>query len=193
MARGKESIFRTIGASNHTAQEREINDYYATDPNAIDYLLMEEEFSNNIWEPACGVGNMSKRLKEYGYNVLSTDLIMRDNYADKLIDFLQEDVKEYDGDIITNPPYSLACEFIEKSLSIIKPNHKVAMFLKLTALEGQSRYNRIYKNNPPRTIYVFIRRIECAKNNVFQGTSAVCYAWFVWQKGFKGLPTIKWI
>lgn len=55
MARAyKDSIFRTIGASNHTASEREINDYYATDPKAIDYLLMEEEFSCNIWEPACG-------------------------------------------------------------------------------------------------------------------------------------------
>lgn len=139
-------------------------------------------------------GNMSKRLKEYGYNVLSTDLIMRDNYADKLMNFLsQEEIKEFDGDIITNPPYSLACEFMEKSLEIIKPNRKVAMFLKLTALEGQSRYNRIYKDNPPKTIYVFIRRIECAKNNIFQRTSAVCYAWFVWQKGFKGLPTVKWI
>lgn len=33
------SIFTTLGASNHTDKERETNDYYATDPIAIDALL----------------------------------------------------------------------------------------------------------------------------------------------------------
>lgn len=33
------SIFTTLGASNHTEKEREINDYYATDPIAVDALL----------------------------------------------------------------------------------------------------------------------------------------------------------
>lgn len=189
----KNSIFKIIGASNHTTSEREINDYYATDPKAIDYLLMEETFSTHIWEPACGGGNMSDRLKDYGYDVYSTDIIMRNNYADKIVDFINDNLEVFDGDIITNPPYSFACEFIQKSLALIKPNHKVAMFLKLTALEGQRRYNTIYKITPPKTIYVFINRIQCAKDNIFKGTSAVCYAWFVWEKGFTGSPTIKWI
>lgn len=136
---------------------------------------------------------MSNRLKEYGYNVYSTDLIMRDNYADDLVDFINDELEEFDGDIITNPPYSFVCEFVLKSLALIKPNHKVAMFLKLTALEGQRRYKEIYKDNPPKTIYVFINRIACAKDNNFKGSSAVCYAWFVWEKGFKGHPTLKWI
>lgn len=33
------SIFATLGASNHTDKEREMDDYYATDPYAIDVLL----------------------------------------------------------------------------------------------------------------------------------------------------------
>lgn len=36
----KNSIFKTLGASNHTTKERENNDYYATDPIAIDSLIM---------------------------------------------------------------------------------------------------------------------------------------------------------
>ena len=31
--------FRCVGASNHTDTERAKDDYYATDPRAIDYLL----------------------------------------------------------------------------------------------------------------------------------------------------------
>ena len=31
----KNSIFKTLGASNHTEKERQNEDYYATDPEAI--------------------------------------------------------------------------------------------------------------------------------------------------------------
>ena len=42
-------------------------------------------------------------------------------------------------DIITNPPYKYAKEFVEKSLELIREGGKVAMLLKLTFLEGQKR------------------------------------------------------
>ena len=50
----KNSIFKTLGASNHTYAQRELNDYYATEPKAVELLLQQESFSNNIWEPAIG-------------------------------------------------------------------------------------------------------------------------------------------
>ena len=67
------------------------------------------------------------------------------------------------------------------------------MFLKLQTLEGQDRYRKIYKNNPPKTIYVYSKRKQCTKNGIFKGTSAVCYCWFIWEKGYVGEPTIRWI
>lgn len=33
------SIWKTLGASNHTAKERQSDDFYATSPDAIDKLL----------------------------------------------------------------------------------------------------------------------------------------------------------
>lgn len=70
--------FRLVGASNHTDKEREINDYYATPPEAIDYLLSGgADLAQDLWECACGGGHLSKRLSEFGYNVKSTDLIYR--------------------------------------------------------------------------------------------------------------------
>ena len=39
------SIYKTLGASNHTNKEREINDYYATEPKALELLLELESFS----------------------------------------------------------------------------------------------------------------------------------------------------
>ena len=137
------SIFKCLGASNHTEDEREINDYYATDPSAIDDLLKVERFNSNIWECACGEGHLSKRLEDYGYNVLSSDLIDRGYENALVMDFLEQDNK-FDGDIITNPPYKYCSEFILKALELINDGNKVSMFLKLTTLEGQKRYEEIF-------------------------------------------------
>ena len=67
----RNSIFKTIGASNRTDKEREVNDYYATDPIAIDKLFAVEKFSGYIWECACGGGHLSERMKKYGKIVVS--------------------------------------------------------------------------------------------------------------------------
>lgn len=189
----KDSAFKMLGASNHCKEDREENDYYATDPKAIDLLLKYETFNHHIWECACGEGHLSERLQEYGYSVLSTDLIDRKyKHLNCCLDFLDHDFK-YCGDIITNPPYKYCSEFILKALDCIENGHKVAMFLKLQTLEGQDRYKKIYSKYPPKTIYVFVKRVQCAKNGEFKGSSAVCYAWFVWEKGYTGDTILKWI
>ena len=74
----KNSIFKTLGASNHTDKERQNEDYYATDPIAIDVLLKDGNvtFDKPIWECSCGEGHLSERLKSFGYEVRSTDLLI---------------------------------------------------------------------------------------------------------------------
>ena len=84
-----DKVFKSLGASNHTENEREKNDYYATDPVAIDELLKKETLNYNVWECACGGLHLSNRLKELGYNVRTSDLVKRvedDNI--ELLDFL---------------------------------------------------------------------------------------------------------
>lgn len=191
----KNSIYKTLGASNHSEKERQINDYYATEPKAIDLLLAEEKFNKNIWEVACGEGHLSERLIAHGYNVKSTDLIDR-GYGVGGVDFLNQ-VEKFDGDIITNPPYKYATSFIYKALEIIPEGNKVAMFLKIQFLEGKAR-KKLFTKHPPKVIYVSSSRLLCAKNGDFDrmrkaGGSAIAYAWFVWEKGFNGDPIIKWI
>lgn len=187
------SIYKTLGASNHVEEERQQHDYYATEPKAMSLLLEQEKFAINIWECACGEGHLSKELEKYGHSVWSTDLIDR-GYGEGDIDFLkQTDI--FEGDIITNPPYKFASDFLIKALELIPTGNKVAMFLKLQFLEGKAR-REIFNKYPPKIVYVSSSRIMCAKNGDFEGikgSSAVAYAWFVWEKGFKGDPSIKWI
>lgn len=103
----------------------------------------------------------------------------------------------FDGDIITNPPYKYATEFVRKALERVKEGHKVAMFLKVLFLEGKSR-RELFKQYPPCRIYVCSGRIDCAKNGDFKalkenGGGALAYAWFIWRKGYKGETIVKWI
>ena len=193
------SIYVTLGASNHTERERADLDYYATEPKAVEILLQQEDFSQFIWEPACGEDHISEVLLQNGFDVLSTDIVNRGYKGQRTeIDFLKanlfSDLSENCMDIITNPPYSQAKEFIQKALDISTPGTKIAMFLKLTFLEGQAR-RKLFEENPPKIVYVFSKRVKCAKNGKFENisSSAVAYAWFIWVKGFKGEPVIRWI
>lgn len=186
----KKSTFTTLGASSHSEREREKNDYYATEPRVIRELFEVEKFSSLVWECACGEGHLSEAMKKEGKEVISTDLVSR-GYGSCGVDFLRQS-NGYECDIITNPPYRFAQEFVEKAIQLT--SNKVAMFLKLTFLEGQRR-KKLFEQYPPRIVYVYSSRRKCALNGEFNavGSSASCYAWFVWEKEFKGEPIIRWI
>lgn len=71
------SVYKIIGASNHSNENRADDDYYATDPKAVEELLKREKFSHYVWEPACGGGHISKVLEAHGYDVLSSDIVVK--------------------------------------------------------------------------------------------------------------------
>lgn len=175
--------------------EREENDFYATCPSAIITVLdkfKEIGISKNIWECACGKGHISEVLKENGYNVYSTDLIDR-GYADKQEDFLTTQ-NHFDGDIVTNPPFKLAKEFVEKAFTLIDDGSKVALFLKVQFLESKER-KKLFMEYPLKHLIVYSQRQLCAKNAEFEKYTSTtqCYCWFVFEKGYGGKPTIDWV
>jgi len=54
----------------------------------------------------------------------------------------------------------------------------------------------MFAKYPPHTVYVSSSRLQVARNGeaeMFKKSSAAAYAWYVWEKGFKGDPIIKWI
>lgn len=187
------SAFTCNGASSHSETDREVNDFYATEPKALELLLDMEQFDPFVWECACGQGHLSEVLRERGYIVKSTDLVDR-GYGQGDIDFLQCTDK-HNGDIITNPPYKYAQQFVEHALDIIPEGKRVAMFLKLTFLESKAR-RALFEKSPPQYIYVSSNRLRCSLGGDFEASkkdgSAVAYAWFIWQKGFTGEPRVRW-
>lgn len=185
------TTFTTLGASNHSDYERAENDFYATSPKAIDELFKVIDKPTEVWECACGAGHLSKRMRELVVKVYSSDLIDR-GYGTPGIDFLAM-CNLVAPVIVTNPPYRYAKEFVLHALEL--GAEQVCMFLKLTFLEGVGR-QELFQKYPPRTVAVFTRRIQVARNGdpeMFKKSSAACYAWFIWEKGYTGKPEIVWI
>lgn len=184
----------TLGASNLSDEERSKLDYYGSDPRTTNALLDVESFDEWVWEPCAGHHLIADEVAKRGHKVHMTDIAEYEGYEHAKLDFLTVDPNEtFRGDIITNPPYFQATEFVLKALSMIDNGHKVAMLLRLQFLEGMKRYEALLKDNPPKTVYVFTNRQVCDKNDDFTKGSAVAYAWFVWQKGWHGDPTLKWL
>lgn len=179
---------------------REQDDFYATDPKALQMLLkaapdifyIYREMGWKIWEPACGNGNLSKCLQENGFVVLSTDLKDR-GYGKCGVDFLKANTQC--KMIITNPPYKLATEFIEHAMEILPKDGYYIALMNLNCLAGISRYKRIFSNGTLKEVYIFCKRIGCWKNGERNDSKAhiVNYAWFVFKKGYNDIPEIKWL
>lgn len=188
---GGDSVCVMIGATNHSKTgKRAEHDFYATPPIAVEKLLELENLSHKVLEPCCGTGHISKVLEAAGHEVDSRDLVDR-GYGKSGCDFFAASNDYWDGDIVTNPPYNLGLEFVKKALSIIPDGRKVCVFMKLQFAEGQSR-REFFRKNPPLRVWVSSSRLECGKNGKFTGASAVCYCWWVWQKGYKGETVMKW-
>lgn len=80
-------------------------------------------------------------------------------------------------------------------MEIIEEGHKVCMFLKIQFLEGIKR-RQLFEKWPPKVIYVSSSRMRCAMNGDFEKyakSNAICYAWYVWEKGYTGETVLRWM
>lgn len=188
MPKQSANIYSTLGASNHSLAERHPEDLYCTHPDAVRELLKLEAFHGQIWEPCDGLGHISDVLTENGYNVRRSDLYTRGRDIEQL-DFLAQN-ETWQGDIITNPPYSHATEFVRKALATVADGCKVAMWLRILYLESMER-KRLFAEFPPCRVWISSRRIPCGKNGNF-GASAQGYAWYIFEKNHKGETILNW-
>lgn len=184
------------------------NDYYATPFNATEALLNalnesgETLNSDTILEPSAGEGHIVKVLKDfYPYNeIVANDIAYRSSRlgidVNGGIDFLNYEPHRKFDTIITNPPFALAQEFIEKALEL--SNHYVIMFAKIQLLEGDKR-RKMFDNSPLKYVYVFSKRVNPLRNgeatdeNGKPWASTMCFAWFVWEKDYEGEPIVRWL
>ena len=213
----KHSVFTCLGASNHTESIRETNDFYATAPEGGEWLLQLEPQIDNVWMPFVGQGHLAEPYRKADKLKAVSDLIDRGYYPEGIMKSYGKDFmtmnKVWNGDIVDNPPYKDVTKYVKHCLDLINDGHWLALFMKITFLEGKER-KEFFKKFPPVRVWVSSSRILCAKNGEFEYpktdkdgnvksdkngnpimtkmSSASCYCWFVWQKGHKGDTVLKW-
>ena len=217
---------------DNTTKGRQDVDFYATPPKALEMLLDHSStwlqsmldscqrgyngniqliknkkfrtFLNQIWECACGTGNLYKVLEERDFWVVGTDIT--DHGCDIIKhkgmlhkDFLQQTSTfcwDYNISVIlTNPPFRYATEFIKHALDILPENGLYIAFMNITYLAGKQRYLDVYRYGRLREVYVFSKRMDVWRNGVPGQTKVgmMDFAWFVFQKGYVGECSLYWL
>ena len=178
------------------------DDYYATNPEAVKMLLTKYTFdAHTILEPCVGGGHIANAINDFyttKREITGMDLVDRGYPGTIVADFLNKTDKKYEG-IITNPPYSLAKEFVEKGMELLEDDGQMAMFLKIQFLEGAKR-KELFDKYPPKYIYVFRNRMATWNSGLEKDpktgkrwATTMCHAWFVWEKGSTSEPVVRWL
>lgn len=182
----------TSARTRLTNGKRHPQDYYKTPPVTTRAMLKVETFPGPIWEPAAGDGAISVVLEDAGYDVISTDLIDR-GYCGGDCDFLKQRTL-LAPNVVTNPPFSLADQFVIHALEL--GARKVVVLQRLAWLEGMARHERLYSKYPPLRVWAFRGRHTLWRGddpNPQNKGGVMALAWFTWIAGFDGSPSLGWL
>jgi hypothetical protein len=139
-------------------------DFYATPPWCYENLEIDWSLFDKAHEPCSGDGRIQFFLEE--------DCGLTCSYSEILEgkDFFEwTDSTDL---ILTNPPFSLAKEFIDHSL---KYCNTCIMLLRINYLGSIGRHDW-WKENTPTALHVLSKRPSFTG----KGTDATDYAWYVW-------------
>ena len=129
-------------------------------------------------EPAANRGHMVRPLQEYFHRVESSDV---HDYGEgfPIEDYLFGPVPELVHWTITNPPFRLAGQFIDRAAE--SSEFGFAMLTRSAFLEGIGRHQRLFGRMPPTHVLQFTERVVMHKGRLTSnGSSATAYSWLVW-------------
>ena len=203
-------VFKLMGS--HSATERAKDDFYMSSDDiahalwkCIGYGMKNNSRTYPIFidalfvDSSVGTGTLLHDIEEQYEDTLGYDIVDR-GYPDVIVqDWLT--VKEIPNPrnkpkiIVQNPPFKLALEFVQHGLELLNKGELLFSLHRLLFLEGGERFGKLYGNKQkPKYVFVFAKRVSCIAPDVpGKGQNAMCYAWFMWQKGFRGNTQIKWI
>ncbi|WP_394688369.1 hypothetical protein [Hoeflea sp.] len=178
---------------------RDKDDWYVEPEEVSLALFQHEEFVGPVWDPACGMGRIVEQAKNCGLKSIGSDIVPKNSYEARVHNFLEDDFDVFDFDnVVTNPPFSKAEEFVKKAISIVPDGGKVAAILPIVWLSGFSTKRDWLPVSPLRRVYPISPRPSMppgaailAGEKPGNGTKDFC--WLVWEKGYKGKPEIEFL
>lgn len=145
----------------------------------------------DVREPAANRGHMAKPLSEYFQSVEASDV--HDYGADyPQVDYLFGSSPRLTDFTITNPPFKLAEQFVERAIGSSREG--CAMLVRSAFLEGIGRYDRLFRLRPPTHVLQFTERVVIHKAALsVKGSTATAYCWLVWFRNEPPNTFLGWI
>jgi hypothetical protein len=179
---------------NAHAWEREEDDWYQEPRWCSERLFEEEPFEEDVWDPACGGGNIARSAFAFGHRTLASDLVDR-GYPlmwRRRFDFLNEPVEGVVDNIVTNPPFKIAKPFALKALSLVR--FKVAIIFPVARLNAAHWAMAA----PLRRVWLLTPRPSMPPGQVIEGGEKpgggkVDFCWLVFERGYQGAPALRWL
>ena len=208
-------VFKLMGS--HSATERAKDDFYQSSSeiaNALFECVNAGIKGNKVYaaglgntviiDSSAGTGVLLEPLYkscwyQIGYDIADRGyehVIIRD-WFNVNTDMWKKEIwfNRHPKIIVQNPPFKLALEFVQHSLELLERGELLFSLHRIQFLETRERFAKLYGNKQkPKYVFVFANRVTCVAPDVpNKGQGAMCYAWFMWQKGFRGNTQIKWI
>lgn len=208
-------VFKLMGS--HSATERAKDDFYQSSPEIANTLFecVKAGIKGNkvyaaglentvVIDSSVGTGVLLKPFKKVCWYCIGYDIADRGYEKVRMQDWLTvqpvDETNEiwfyrYPKIVVQNPPFKLALEFVQHGLELLNKGELLFSLHRIQFLETRERFAKLYGNKQkPKCVFVFANRVTCVAPGIpNKGQGAMCYAWFMWQKGFRGNTQIKWI
>lgn len=175
--------------------DRDPNDWYV-EPYECSLALFDlETFEGKVWDPACGRGNILRSAISSNIDAIGTDIVVRNESCSKKMNFLEEEPDFEFQNIVSNPPFGVAEDFVRKSIEIVPAGGKVAMILPMVWLSGFSSKRDWLPYSPLKKYFSISPRPSMPPGAVIEagvkaGNGTKDFAWFVWEKDYCGDATV---
>ena len=185
--------------------ERDKREFYTDPPSCAAALFEVQPFTGAIFDPCAGMGNCARMAERAGYEARAADIdpdrerfFTGSDIRLDIADFLKGNGEEAWADnIVMNPPYGsgpggrrLEELFIERAL--VCADGKVAALLPLTWFVARKTWLedrglcRVWAVTPRPSMLPGANGAAGEK----PGGGMSDYAWFIFLKGFDGMPTL---
>lgn len=192
---------------NIEGHERDEDDYYATRPELAKLICqtLKNDFiaapqtilePSLVLEPGCGSGSWLPGIRETWPKAEILGIERNPDLANysrargftvEQRDILEGGLGRYDL-IVGNPPYKYADEIIPMLISCLNPGGVLTFLLRMNYLEGQERYESLWKLFPLAAMYPLPARPGFTPNGATDGTG---YAVMCWKQGYSGSSILR--
>jgi hypothetical protein len=181
-------------SSHPKSGKRSERDFYVTPVEAVTPLVADlrarwgKSYDPELLDPGAGTGSITQALRAGWPTAHITAIEIDPQHQQALYeaeasevviaDFLTRPIAVGADIIVANPPFTLACEFIDRSREYLNHDGIMAILLQLNILGSEVRVDW-WKGNPPPDA---IRALAPRPSFDGAGADSVDYAWFIWDR-----------